>query len=90
MQGTGEGSFHLECGSKLSPGRSPGGAKGGRAERSNSAEGERHSRKGLDLLQEDSKQAVRQEFLTAITFQPEHGQALKVLKRILAEPDHFS
>ncbi len=53
-------------------------------------EAEKHFRRGLDFFQKNFRQAAGREFLMALTYQPDHGQALNYLKQILTEPDYWT
>ncbi len=50
-------------------------------------EANRHFLLGLDYYGRNSIQAARKEFLTALAYDPEHGQALDYLEHKLNEPD---
>jgi len=50
---------------------------------------EEHFLKGLNFFLRNSKPEAAREFLMALTYQPDHEQALDNLKRILTEPDYF-
>ena len=51
------------------------------------AEAEKHFLIGLDYFHKNSIQAARKEFLIALTYNPEHVQALDYLKHKLNDPD---
>ncbi len=48
----------------------------------------RHFQIGLDHFRNNSIQAARKEFLIALTYNPDHEQALDYLKNKLTEPDY--
>lgn len=50
-------------------------------------EADRHFQEGLDHFKKNSMQAARKEFLNALTYNPDHKQALYYLKHHLTESD---